>query len=209
VAVATPPDLERHSAEEVLGYAVDRFHPRLAVACSFQKEASVVMDMLLRIQPDARFFTIDNGVLFEETYATKRAVEERYGIEVDVFDASDPDGRPLTAENCCGDNKVAAFRRAVADADAWIAGLRREHSPERAGTPKLHWDERNGLWKANPLADWSEHDVWRYIAEHDVPYNPLHDRGYDSIGCTLCTQPGSGREGRWAGTDKSDCGLHG
>jgi phosphoadenosine phosphosulfate reductase len=178
------------------------------VACSFQKEASVVMDMLLRIQPDARFFTIDNGVLFEETYATKRALEQRYGIEVDVFD-SNPDRRPLTAEDCCGDNKVEAFRRAVADVDAWVAGLRREHSPERAGSPKLHWDERNGLWKANPLADWSERDVWRYIAEHDVPYNPLHDRGYDSIGCTLCTQPGSGREGRWAGTDKSECGLHG
>jgi phosphoadenosine phosphosulfate reductase len=209
MAVAVVPDLEGRSAEEVLAYVADRFHPRLSVACSFQKEASVVMDMLLRIQPEARFFTIDNGVLFEETYATKRAVEERYGVEVEVLDASDPDGRPLTAENCCGDNKVAAFRRAVADADAWIAGLRREHSPERAGTPKLHWDERNGLWKANPLADWSERDVWRYIAEHDVPYNPLHDRGYDSIGCTLCTQPGSGREGRWAGTDKSECGLHG
>jgi phosphoadenosine phosphosulfate reductase len=93
--------------------------------------------------------------------------------------------------------------------DAWAAGLRREHSPERAGTPKFHWDERNGLWKANPLADWTERDVWRYLAEHDVPYNPLHDRGYESIGCSLCTQPGSGREGRWAGTAKSECGLHG
>ena len=208
MAVAVAPDLEHLSAEEILRYAVERHHPRLRVACSFQKEASVVMDMLLRIQPDARFFTIDNGVLFEETYATWRTVERHYGIEVDVFD-SNPNRRPLTAEDCCGDNKVEAFRRAVADVDAWVAGLRREHSPERAGTPKLHWDERNGLWKANPLADWSERDVWRYIAEHDVPYNPLHDRGYDSIGCTLCTQPGSGREGRWAGTDKSECGLHG
>jgi phosphoadenosine phosphosulfate reductase len=209
VAVAAPPDLEHHSAEEVLAYAVERFHPRLSVASSFQKEASVVMDMLIRIEPEARFFTIDNGVLFEETYATKRAVEERYGIEVEVLDSSRPDRRPLTADDCCGENKVAAFRRAVADADAWVAGLRREQSPERAGTPKFHWDERNGLWKVNPLADWSERDVWAYIAEHDVPYNRLHDQGYDSIGCTLCTQPGSGREGRWAGTDRTECGLHG
>jgi phosphoadenosine phosphosulfate reductase len=209
MAIAVAPDLEGRSAEEVLAYAVERFRPRLSVACSFQKESSVVMDMLLRIQPDARFFTIDNGVLFEETYATKRAVEERYGIEVEVLDSSRADGRPLTAEDCCADNKVAAFRRAVADADAWVAGLRREHSPERAGTPKFHWDERNCLWKVNPLADWSERDVWAYIAEHDVPYNRLHDRGYDSIGCTLCTQPGSGRDGRWAGTDRTECGLHG
>jgi phosphoadenosine phosphosulfate reductase len=208
MTVTAAPDLEHATAEGVLRYAVERFHPRLYVACSFQKESSVIMDMLLRIEPEARFFTIDNGALFEETYATKRALEQRYGIEIDVFD-SNPDGRPLTPDDCCGDNKVAAFRRAISDADAWTAGLRREHSPERAGTPKLHWDERNGLWKANPLADWTERDVWRYIAEHDVPYNPLHDRGYDSIGCSLCTQPGSGREGRWAGTDKSECGLHG
>ena len=89
-----------------------------------------------------------------------------------------------------------------------MTGLRREHSPERAGTAKVHWDEKNGLWKVAPLADWTERDVWRYIAEHDVPYNPLHDQGYDSIGCAPCTVPGSGREGRWAGTDKTECGLH-
>ena len=208
MAVAVTPDLERWSAQDILRYAVERFHPRLYVACSFQKESSVIMDMLLRIEPEAGFFTIDNGELFGETYATKRALEERYGIEIDVFD-SNPDGLELTADNCCGENKVAAFRSAVSGVDAWVSGLRREHSPERADTEKLHWDERNGLWKVNPLADWTERDVWGYIAQHDVPYNPLHDRGYDSIGCTLCTQPGSGREGRWAGTDRSECGLHG
>jgi phosphoadenosine phosphosulfate reductase len=209
VAVAAAPDLEKASAEEVLAYAVERFHPRLYVACSFQKEASVIMDMLLRIEPKARFFTIDTGVLFDETHATRRALEERYGIEIDVFDASSPHGRPWTAGRCCSEHKVAALHRALADVDAWITGLQREHSPERAGTAKLHWDERNGLWKANPLADWSERDVWRYIAEHDVPYNQLHDRGYESIGCVPCTQPGTGRDGRWAGTDKNECGLHG
>jgi phosphoadenosine phosphosulfate reductase len=210
MAVAVPPDLERSSADEVLRYAVERHHPRLYVACSFQKEASVIMDMLLRIEPKARFFTIDTGVLFEETIATWRALEARYGVKVDVFDATSPDGRPWTGgRHCCADRKVAALGNALAGVDAWVTGLRREHSEERAGTAKVHWDERNDLWKVNPLADWTEQDVWRYIAEHDVPYNELHDRGYDSIGCVPCTLPGSGRDGRWAGTDRTECGLHG
>jgi phosphoadenosine phosphosulfate reductase len=167
------------------------------------------MDMLLRIQPEARFFILDTGVLFEETYETKRAAEERYGIEVDVFDATSPDGEPWTGgTRCCSERKVMALERALAGVDAWATGLRREHSPDRAGTPKLHWDERNGLWKVNPLADWTEREVWRYIDEHDVPYNPLHDRGYDSIGCVPCTLPGRGRDGRWAGSDKTECGIH-
>ena len=209
MAVAATPDLEHLDAEGVLAYAVERFHPRLYAACSFQKEASVIMDMILRIEPEARFFTIDTGVLFGETRATWRALERRYGIEVDVFDASRPDGEPWTAERCCSERKVEAVRQALGGVDAWITGLRREHSPSRAETAKLHWDDRNGLWKANPLADWTERDVWRYIARHDVPYNELHDRGYESIGCVPCTQPGQGREGRWAGTDKIECGLHG
>jgi phosphoadenosine phosphosulfate reductase len=209
LTLAAAPDLEQSSAEGVLRYAVERHHPRLVVASSFQKESSVIVDMMLRVEPEVRLVTIDTGVLFEETHATRRAIEERYGIEIEVYDASAPDGLPWTGgERCCGEYKVAALRRALGDAEAWVTGLRREHSPERANTAKVHWDERNGLWKVAPLADWSERDVWRYIAEHDVPYNPLHDRGYDSIGCAPCTLPGSGRDGRWAGSDKTECGLH-
>ena len=207
LTLAAAPDLEQSSAEGVLRYAVERHHPRLVVASSFQKESSVIIDMMLRIEPEVRFVTLDTGVLFEETHATRRAIEERYGIEIEVFDASAPDGQ-WTAQRCCGEFKVAALRRALGDAEAWVTGLRREHSPERAGTAKVHWDERNGLWKVAPLADWTERDVWRYIAEHDVPYNELHDQGYDSIGCVPCTLPGSGRQGRWAGSDKTECGLH-
>ena len=92
--------------------------------------------------------------------------------------------------------------------DAWVTGMRRDQSADWADTPKLHWDDNHDLWKASPLADWSEKDVWRYIVENDVPYNELHDRGYDSIGCTHCTRPGNGRVGRWAGTDKLECGIH-
>ena len=210
MAVAVAPDVEHLSAEEVLRYAVEHHHPRLVIASSFQKESSVIIDLMQRVEPDTRFVTIDTGVLFEETHATRRAIEERYGIEIEVHDASSPDGLPWTGgDRCCGDYKVAALRRALGDAEAWVTGLRREHSPERADTAKVHWDVRNGLWKVAPLADWSDRDVWRYIAEHDVPYNPLHDRGYDSIGCVPCTQPGQGRAGRWAGSDKTECGLHG
>jgi phosphoadenosine phosphosulfate reductase len=212
------PDLEHLDATGLLAFMVERFHPRLKVACSFQKESSVVLDLLLRIAPDARIFTLDTHVLFPETYETWRAVEERYGIEVEVYQgpslarqaavhgdrlwAHDPDA-------CCNLRKVQPLERALADADAWISGVRREQGASRARTPKLAWDARHERWKANPLADWTEADVWRYIAEHDLPYNPLHDRGYASIGCTHCTKPGAGRDGRWAGTPKTECGLHG
>jgi phosphoadenosine phosphosulfate reductase len=115
---------------------------------------------------------------------------------------------PWTPENCCGPRKVAALDRALKGVDAWITGIRREQSPLRADAPKEEWQESRGIWKYNPLADWSEDDVWRYVMEHELPYNPLHDRGYQSIGCAPCTVPGVGREGRWAGQDKTECGLH-
>ncbi len=218
VAAYAPPDLEEATAEEVLSHVAERFHPRLYVACSFQKEASVMMDMLLRIEPRARFFTLDTGVLFDETYATWRAVEEHYAIKVDAFRGISLErqaalyGDELWAREpdaCCGIRKVAPLEEALSAVDAWVSGLRREQSPSRAATAKLHWDKRHGLWKANPLADWSEKDVWRYIAKNDVPYNRLHDRGYASIGCTHCTRPSNGRDGRWAGRNKTECGLHG
>ena len=212
------PDLEGASAQEVLEHLVEHFHPRLYVACSFQKEASVIMDMLLKIEPEARFFTLDTGLLFPETYETWRQLEDRYGVKVEVYQGmslarqsaehgdelwnSDPD-------SCCGIRKVEPLKEALSQVDAWVSGMRRDQSPSRRQTPKFHWDDKHELWKANPLAEWSEKDVWNYIAENDVPYNELHDRGYSSVGCTHCTLPGAGRAGRWAGTDKIECGLHG
>ena len=197
----------RRLAEDVLAEAVERFHPSLVLACSFQKEESVLIDMLMRIEPGARVFTIDTGVLFPETYAVWKAVEDRYGLKVEVFDAANPE-RPWTGgEHCCGDRKVAALEEALAGAEAWITGVRREQAPTRAGTEHVEQDRR-GKWKFNPLADWTGKDVWRYVHEHDLPYHPLHDQGYDSIGCAPCTLPGSGREGRWAGSEKTECGLH-
>jgi phosphoadenosine phosphosulfate reductase len=204
MTVITHPDLEPCTAEEVLAYAVDRFHPSLYVACSFQKEASVIVDMLVRIEPEARFFTLDTGLFFPETYETWRRLEQHYGIEVDAYR-----GIATGADGCCADRKVERLNDALAGVDAWVSGIRREQSPARRAARKLHWDDRHGLFKVNPLADWTERDIWDYIVRHDVPYNPLHDRGYSSIGCMPCTSPAPDRAGRWPGSDRTECGLHG
>jgi phosphoadenosine phosphosulfate reductase len=207
---ATSPDLETATAQEVLAYGVEHFHPRLTVACSFQKEESVLFHMLSELtdgRDPVEAFTIDTGVLFPETLQTWKRFEERFALPIRVLDARSPD-EPWTAEQCCGTAKVVALESALSDVDAWVTGIRREQAPTRAAAPKLERDERRGIWKLNPLADWSEKDVWRYIFEHDLPYHPLHDEGYASIGCAPCTAPGSGRDGRWAGTDKTECGIH-
>jgi phosphoadenosine phosphosulfate reductase len=201
------PDLEKASAEDVLAYAVDRFAPRLTLACSFQKEESVLAHMLTQIERAPRMFVIDTGVLFPETYATWREFEDRFGVRVEVFDAASRNG-PWGPDHCCGAMKVQALERALRDVDAWITGLRREQASTRTSAAKLEVDSRRGIWKVNPLADWDEKDLWRYIFEHELPYHPLHDQGYSSIGCEPCTRPGQGREGRWAGLDKTECGIH-
>jgi phosphoadenosine phosphosulfate reductase len=200
-------DLDSAAAEDVLAYAVERFHPRLTMACSFQKEESVLLHMLTAIEPRAHVFMIDTGVLFPETLETWKRFENRFAVDIDTFDASSP-GEPWTVDRCCSDAKVQALARALTGVDAWITGIRREQAPTRAAASKLERDERRGIWKLNPLADWTEKDLWRYIHKHDLPYHPLHDRGYASIGCAPCTQPGEGREGRWAGQDKMECGIH-
>jgi phosphoadenosine phosphosulfate reductase len=193
---------------DVLAEAVERHHPRLVLLCSFQKEESILVDELVRIAPDVRIATIDTGVLFPETLATWKAFEERFGVKVEVHDARKPEGSWTGPQDCCSAAKVAGLERALEGADAWITGVRAEQATTRAGAQQVEWDERRGLWKFNPLVDWTEQDVWRRIHERDLPYNPLHDQGYASIGCAPCTLPGSGREGRWAGTDKTECGLH-
>jgi phosphoadenosine phosphosulfate reductase len=193
------------SMEAVLERAVAEHHPRLIMLCSFQKEESVLVDALLAIAPDARIATIDTGVLFPETLTTWKAFEDRFGVEVEVCDAV---GEWTGPENCCSTAKVAALEKALSGVDAWITGLRREQGPTRADTQHVEFDDKRGIWKFSPLAEWTEKDLWRRIHERDLPYHPLHDQGYESIGCAPCTQPGSGRDGRWAGSDKTECGLH-
>ena len=194
------------TAEAVLQDAVARHGDRLVLLCSFQKEESVLVDALTRLEGgrDVRVVTIDTGVLFPETLTTWRAFEQRFGIDVEVEDATGP----WSASNCCGPVKVAALERALEGADAWITGIRREQSPTRADAQPVEFDDKRGIWKYNPLVDWTEKDLWRRIAERELPYHPLHDQGYASIGCAPCTAPGAGRDGRWAGSEKTECGIH-
>jgi phosphoadenosine phosphosulfate reductase len=195
---------------EILRFCVETFADKVALACSFQKEETVLLDMLFAIEPKARVFALDTHYLFPETYEHWREVEQRYGVTVEKFE-----GAPV--EEGLWDTKpdlylaiakVEPLNRALLDLDCWITGVRRDQSPTRANAPKLGWDEAHELWKANPLADWSDDDCWRYIRERGLPYNKLHDQGYASIGDTHSTIPGAGREGRWAGTDRTECGLH-
>ncbi len=198
-------DLKAPTATEVLAEAVERHNPSLVLLCSFQKEESVLVDAVSRVAPQTRLVTIDTGVLFPETLATWRAFEEHFGVSFRVEDASGPWTGP---DFCCGAAKVAALERALDGADAWVTGIRREQSPTRADAQEVETDAKRGIAKYNPLAFWTEKDLWRTITERDLPYHPLHDQGYASIGCAPCTLPGKGRAGRWAGTDKLECGLH-
>jgi phosphoadenosine phosphosulfate reductase len=191
--------------EEILAEAGERHGDRLVMLCSFQKEESILIDAIMRVAPQTRVVTIDTGVLFPETLATWRAFEERFGVHIEVEDAR---GAWTGPDLCCGDAKVAALERALGGADAWVTGIRREQSPTRADAQEVELDERRGITKYNPLATWTEQDLWRVIHERDLPYHPLHDRGFASIGCATCTQPGAGRDGRWAGLEKTECGLH-
>jgi phosphoadenosine phosphosulfate reductase len=213
--------LEDLSAQQALEWMFESFGSDHYIACSFQKTSSVVAHMASRVNPEARFFYLDTEVLFPETYETRDRLAEALEVEFDRFhnltleEQAAAHGEQLwnrDPDACCGIRKVEPMRRALSTVDCWVAGVRRADSAGRAGTPKFGWDQRFDLWKLNPLADWSERDVWNYILEHDLPYNPLHDRGYPSIGCTHCTQPvGPGdslRDGRWSGLDKSECGIN-
>jgi len=212
-----PSDVESLEPQQILRWCVDSFGQNVSLACSFQKEESVLLDMLFELDPKARVFAIDTHYLFPETHELWREVERRYGAKVEVFEG--PSREELAAKH--GESlwetkpdlylplaKVEPLTRALMSLDCWITGVRRDQSPTRANAPKLGWDSAHELWKANPLADWSDDDCWTYIRERGLPYNALHDRGYESIGDTHSTIPGAGREGRWAGTGRTECGLH-
>ena len=214
--------VEEMDAVEAIEWAIDAFHPALRFATSFQKTSSVIIDVAHRIEPGTSFFYLDTELLFPETYETRNRLAEHYGIEFDRFagitleEQSEQHGANLWRRDpdaCCGIRKVEAMREALDGAECWVSGIRRIDSETRAGAAKFGWDKRFGLWKLNPLADWDEKRLWTYIKDHHVPYNPLHDQGYPSIGCMPCTSvPGDGeddRAGRWAGTDRSECGING
>jgi phosphoadenosine phosphosulfate reductase len=203
-------ELEALGAEDVLRYCLERWPGKVALACSFQKEESVLLELLFALEPKARVFAIDTRYLFPETYELWREVEQRYGTTIEVFEGAPVEDKlwETKPDLYLSIAKVAPLNEALLDLDCWITGVRRDQSPTRTNAPKLGWDSKHELWKANPLADWSSERCWAYIREHGLPYNALHDKGYASIGDTHSTLPGEGREGRWAGSDRTECGLH-
>ena len=224
------PDLEHFSAESVLRWALEKFSPDVALACSFQAEESVLIDMMHKLRgSDFRIFTLDTGRLNQETYDCMDAIRDRYGISVEVYfpDASQVQdmvrahGVNLFYQSveqrklCCGVRKVEPLKRALKDLTAWMTGLRREQAVSRGELRKVELDkDHGGIVKINPLADWSSDGVWKYIRENDVPFNWLHTQGYPSIGCAPCTRavkPGADlRSGRWwwEDSESKECGLH-
>lgn len=214
--------LEGEEPETILRWAIDEFFPDLALACSFGGPSGMaLLDMVARIEPRVEVFYLDTGFLFPETYETVRRAAERYGIEPVAYrplltpeEQAAQYGDALWARDpdlCCELRKVEPNRRALAGKRAWISGLRRDQAKTREAIDVVEWDFQFGLVKVNPLAMWTERDVWAYIVKHGVPYNPLHDRSYPSIGCTHCTRPvkpgDDPRSGRWQGFDKTECGI--
>jgi phosphoadenosine phosphosulfate reductase len=214
--------LETKSPEDILKWAADQFAPRLTFATSLGIEDCVVTDLIARAGLPIRLFTLDTGLLFPETYALRQQIEEKYGIEIEavkpvhtVEQQAQHEGPALwerQPDRCCDLRKMQPLHAKLAGYDAWITAIRRDQTPERATAPVVGWDGRFGLVKINPLVRWKFDEVQAYVREHDVPYNPLHDQNYPSIGCVPCTSqvaPGEDpRSGRWRGKEKTECGLH-
>lgn len=213
---------ESWSAEHVLRWAFNRFKNRVAISSAFGAEGMVVVDTASRLGVNFRLFTIDTEFLFPETYALMEKIEQRYGISIErVYSVHSPEeqerlyGQALWArspDQCCHLRKIEPLRRKLGELDAWITSIRRDQTSARAQARKIEWDAKFGLVKINPIADWTSKQVWRYIHDHGVPYNALHDQNYPSIGCTHCTRAVARgedpRAGRWPGFAKTECGLH-
>ncbi|WP_438435290.1 phosphoadenylyl-sulfate reductase [Gorillibacterium sp. sgz500922] len=213
--------LDSQTAEDVIRAAVQSF-PRLTLACSFGAEDVVLVDLLHKVKPDADVFYLDTNLHFAETYETRDRLEELYGKtfirvlpKLTLDEQAEQFGDNLWTVDpnaCCNIRKVSPLADILSRYEAWITGIRRDQAPTRANARKVEYDTKFGLVKFNPLADWTAEDVWAYIREHNLYYNPLHDRNYPSIGCEKCTRQvlagEDPRAGRWSGFEKTECGLH-
>jgi phosphoadenosine phosphosulfate reductase len=219
---AVSKQLRGESPQAILRWAVEQFHPRLTMATAFGAEGCCLIHMLAEIEPGVRIFNLETGYQFPETLELRERIKHRYGIEVElvrpeltVAEYEEEHGGPLyriRPDQCCFDRKIVPLRRAVVGYDAWVSAIRADQTAHRAAAGVVQWDPKFSLVKVNPLLGWTKREVWAFIMEHDVPYNPLHDRGYPSIGCWPCTQAvadgADERAGRWAGSAKKECGLH-
>lgn len=214
--------LESATPQQILRWAVETYYPRLTMATAFGAEGCVLLHMLAEIEPKVHVFNLETGYQFPETLATRERLIERYGIEVElvrpdqsVAEMEAAFGGPIYGtdpDRCCYLRKIVPLRRTLARFDAWISAIRRDQTPDRARAGIVQWDAKFGLVKVNPLANWTKGQVWSFILANQVPYNPLHDQGYASIGCWPCTRPVAPgeeeRAGRWSGRAKTECGLH-
>jgi phosphoadenosine phosphosulfate reductase len=215
------PDVEAMTAEESLLWAYDRFGSKLCLTCSWQKQSSVLVHMVGELGLDVPVVELDTALFFRETYETREKLVEKYGLELirpDVISVAEqhkqegPNLWETNPDRCCHVRKVEPLERALKDYDAWISGIRREQSLTRKDAQRVEFSERYDVWKIQPLVDWDAKRVDAYIHVNEIPYNPLHDAGYPSIGCIPCTRPVSREEderaGRWADSDKIECGIH-
>jgi phosphoadenosine phosphosulfate reductase len=214
--------LEGWPPQTILRWAVERFHPRLTMGTAFGAEGCCLIHMLADIEPSVHVFNLETGYQFPETLALRERIKERYGIEVELvrpdLTVAEYEARhrgPLYVRDpnrCCHDRKIVPLRRIAAGFDAWLSAIRRDQTSHRAAASVVQWDHKFDLVKVNPLLNWAKRDVWAFVVKHDVPYNPLHDQGYPSIGCWPCTRAvvagEDDRAGRWAGMAKKECGLH-
>jgi phosphoadenosine phosphosulfate reductase len=214
---------EGWSPQQVLGWAFETFGSAVAISSAFGAEGMAVIDMASGVHKDFRLFTIDTEFLFPETHRLIHRIEQVYGVEIErVVGLLSPEEQERVhgaalwerdPDQCCNLRKVEPLRGKLRELGAWITSIRRDQTSVRKVARKIEWDAKFGLVKVNPIADWTSKQVWRYLREHGVPYNPLHDRNYPSIGCRHCTRavlPGEDhRAGRWSGSGKTECGLHG
>ncbi len=204
-------DFEGASAEAIISWTVEQFHPNLCLTSSMTD--AVLIDLAMRVEPSIEVVFIDTGYHFAETLETVETVRRHYGLNLRIMTAArhDADLWRLDPENCCSAVKAGQLDRALVGKLAWMSGLRRAEAATRAKAPIVGRDLRD-LVKVNPLANWTDADISDYIARHDVPVNPLLERGYPSIGCAPCTRPVADgdhpRSGRWADHDRLECGLH-
>ena len=212
-------ELEGRPPAEILEWAISKYGERLTFATGFGAEGCVLIDLIGRHQLTVDLFTLDTGVLFEETYALWEKLEQRYGLKIRGVT---PDSKTETPElsrlwerdpdQCCSLRKVIPLQSELKKVDAWITAIRRDQTPQRATASVVEKDDKFGIAKVNPLVSWTKQDVWKYLYDFRVPYNPLHDRGFPSIGCWPCTSPTNpgeeDRAGRWRGISKTECGLH-
>jgi phosphoadenosine phosphosulfate reductase len=214
--------LESSTPPEIIRWAVDRFGGKLTMATAFGPEGCLIIHWLAAIAPATYVFNLDTGYQFQETLELRDRIARRYGIDVvlekpatTVEEYERVHGGPIyrtDPDRCCGERKLSIVTRVLANYDAWMSGIRRDQSPDRATAPIVGWDHKFGVVKVSPLANWTKAKVWDAIIKENVPYNPLHDKGYVSIGCAPCTRAVTvgedERAGRWSGSAKTECGLH-